>query len=355
MAISTFTPAVTESVRSKLSSHLSSTELANRLVTSVDEFVEVTSERQLAMTELELLSEASAELNGFGVLQEYLNNPEIEEIWVNEPNHVRFAINGVAHSARVQMSPQAIENLVFRLLRNSSRRVDRIHPFADATLRDGSRVHVVIPPVTAENWCINIRKFPTRTRGLDELKVLGMLTENQVEDLREAMSTGVNVLVSGATHAGKTTVLAALLAELKPEHRVVSIEETHELRLLNRDWVAMQGRAEASGDAGPIDLRRLLRESLRMRPDYLVVGEVRGAEALELLLAMNSGIPCGGTIHAKSASAAISKLKLLPLLAQSNLDSGFIASAVDEVLNLVVHVSNDSGRRRISELLWVNR
>jgi pilus assembly protein CpaF len=284
-----------------------------------------------------------------------LNDAQIEEIWINRPGELRFASGGRTEVVNLNFDAQQLENLVFRLLRNSSRRVDRVHPFADATLADGSRVHVVIPPITNGYWTLNVRKFPGKTRSLDDLFAGGMLTSAQHAELSDAMLAGCNVLVSGATQAGKTTFLSALLGQLPAATRVVSIEETHELRISAADWVAMQGRPEAVGDSDAIDLRRLLRESLRMRPDFLVVGEVRGAEALELLLAMNTGIPCAGTIHAKSAQSAISKLKLLPALAKANIDQRFLGETVDDVLDVVVHVERAGGKRRVSEILWHGR
>lgn len=353
MTISIARPKVSEKVREGLVSPPTSSDLSDRMVRGIDEFVELDAGRHLANRELEIISEATAELTGFGALQPFLDDPDIEEVWVNQAQQLRYAKAGRSHVVDLNLPAQALENLVFRLLRNSSRRVDRIHPFADATLADGSRVHVVIPPITSGDWAINIRKFPAMTRSLEDLHELGMLTRPQLIELRDAMLRGVNVLVSGATHAGKTTLLSALIGELPSQQRVISVEETHELRLRNADWVAMQGRAEAIGDAEAIDLRRLLREALRMRPEYLVVGEVRGAEALELVLAMNSGIPCAGTIHSKSAQSAVSKLMLLPTLAQANLDAKFIAATVSEVLDLMVHIKNRDGRRYVDELLWL--
>ena len=348
-------PAVGQRVRDQLFAPITEDELGRKVLRQVDELVELGDKSQHPSAELEMLTEASAELSGFGVLEPLLANQKIEEVWINGADEVRFAVNGKSFKADIRLPHDALENLVFRLLRHSSRRVDRMHPFADATLADGSRVHVVIPPVTAHSWIVNIRKFPPKTRSLGDLVQLGMVTQSQANELAAAMRDGANLLISGATHTGKTTLLSALLGELPPQQRVISIEETHELRLANPDWVAMQGRNGGFGEAEEIDLRRLVREALRMRPEYLVVGEVRGAEALELMLAMNSGIPCAGTIHAKSAAAAISKLQLLPTLAQANIDAGFISAAVREVLDVVVHIRSAGELRRIQEILWLKR
>jgi pilus assembly protein CpaF len=346
---------VFDRVRAELAPASSAMQASERALSVVDQYFELQPNRQGANEELALVSEVEAELMGFGFMQPYLNDSQIEEIWINRPGELRYAKGGQTEVVRLGFDAQQLENLVFRLLRNSSRRVDRVHPFADATLVDGSRVHVVIPPITGGNWTLNVRKFPTRTRSLDDLVDAGMLTIVQHAELTDAMVRGCNLIVSGSTQAGKTTFLSALLGQLPNQTRVISIEETHELRIPAMDWVAMQGRPEAVGGSEVIDLRRLLRESLRMRPDFLVVGEVRGAEALELLLAMNTGIPCTGTIHAKNARAAVSKLKLLPALAQANIDQRFLEQTVDEVLDGVIHIERVGGVRRVSEIYWLGR
>lgn len=353
MTITAGNHEVASRVRAGLMGSAGPSDLASSTVRAIDEQVETQTQRSSGLSEFRLMAEASDELTGFGVLQPLLNNPDIEEIWINEPNLIRYAIAGAPRTVAVDLPQSTIENLAQRLLRNSSRRVDRLHPFADATLADGSRIHVAIPPITGRYWAINVRKFPRQTPSLTDLVAREMLSDAQAAELRHAVLTGNNILISGATAAGKTTLLAAILGELPAGKRVVSIEETHELRLTNDDWVALQGRAEPVSDTPAIDLRRLLRESLRMRPDRLVVGEVRGAEALDLLLAMNTGIACAGTIHANSAAAAISKFMLLPALAQANLDQAFLQSTVLAVLNLVVHVELCDGRRRVTELHWI--
>jgi pilus assembly protein CpaF len=166
------------------------------------------------------------------------------------------------------------------------------------------------------------------------------------------MSTGRSVLVSGATHAGKTTLLGALLAACPPDHRIVTVEETFELAVDAPDLVALQGRQPSLEGTGEVTLRRLVKEALRMRPDRLVVGEVRDAEALDLLLALNTGVPGAATIHANSAREALAKLAALPLLAGRNIDAGFVLPAVAASVHLVAHCERDAtGRRRVVEIV----
>lgn len=325
-------------------------DLDRAIIRSLDEHVELSPTPIGGSSELGLVTSTEHEITGLGSIQPLLDDPAIEEIWINQPGEVRFSRAGMVHVIESSISDSDIENLGQRLLRASSRRIDRIHPFADAFLADGSRVHIAIPPATARHWAINVRKFPAQHKSLDDLVRLEMLSLHQAQQLAAAVHSGLNILISGATNTGKTTLLAAMLGQLPSHRRVVSVEDTLELRLKNRDWVALQGRAEAIGEAEPIDLRRLVRETLRMRPDQLVVGEVRGAEALELVLAMNSGIPCAATIHAKSAAGAISKLMLLPTLAQANIDPNFMQSTVVSTLDLVVHLENRDGQRRVAEI-----
>jgi pilus assembly protein CpaF len=177
------------------------------------------------------------------------------------------------------------------MLAFSKRRVDRMMPYVDAALKDGSRLHIVIPEVTGEHWALNIRKFNKPNITLAQLQELGSVTPQQVELLSVAMTTGKSVLVSGATQAGKTTLMTAMLNATNSQDRIISCEDTFELSLSQSDWVAMQTRPAGAEGAPEISLRELVRQALRMRPDRLVIGEVRGAEALDMLIALNSGIP----------------------------------------------------------------
>jgi pilus assembly protein CpaF len=201
---------------------------------------------------------------------------------------------------------------------------------------------------------VNIRKFPAGVTSLDQLVAWKSLTVSQAEYLREAVRSGQNMLIAGATHSGKTTLLCALLNELHRDTRLVSCEETFEIRADLPDWVAMQTRQPNLEGQGEIPLRRLVKEALRMRPSYLVIGEVREAESLDLLIGMNSGIPGLCTIHANSTQAALIKLCTLPLLAGPNISSDFVRATTVQAVNLVVQCSNTPERGRwISEIATV--
>ena len=298
--------------------------------------------------------EVVAAVSGFGPLQRYFDDPDVEEIWINEPGKVFVARGGVAELTTTILEEDTVAELVERMLAASGRRVDLSSPFVDASLPDGSRVHVVIPDVTRRHWAVNVRRFVVRARRLDDLVGLGSLTAPAARFLAAAVAAGLNVLVSGATQAGKTTLLNCLLAAVPAHQRIVTCEEVFELQLHNRDVVAMQCRQPNLEGRGEIPLRRLVKEALRMRPDRLVVGEVRQAESLDLLIALNSGLPGAATVHANSAADAVAKMCTLPLLAGENVTSGFVVPAVAVSLDLVVHAELDpAGRRRVREVLAV--
>ena len=293
-----------------------------------------------------------ASLTGFGALQPFFDEPEIEEIWINGPNRVFVARDGVPELTTVELADGEVRDLVERMLQSSGRRVDLSSPFVDASLPDGSRLHVVIPDVTQAHWAVNIRKFTQRIRDLQRLVALGSLTHQAAEFLRMCVLSGQNILVSGATQSGKTTMINALLSSARASERIVTVEETFELDLGARDRVAMQCRQPSLEGTGEITLRRLIKESLRMRPDRLVVGEVREAESLDLLIALNSGLPGMSSIHANTARDALAKLCTLPLLAGRNIDSAFVVPTVAGCIDIVVHCEiGRGGRRRVVEIL----
>lgn len=289
---------------------------------------------------------------GLGPLQRYLDDPDIEEIWVNEPGRVFVARSGRSELTSTVLTDQLIRDLVERMLTNSGRRLDISSPFVDAPLADGSRLHVVIPDITKSHWAINIRKFVCRARHIGDLVELGVLTRQAGDFLAAAVVSGLNIVVAGGTQAGKTTTLNALLGCVPARERVITCEETFELQLPDHpDWVALQTRQAGLEGTGEVTLRNLVREALRMRPTRLIVGEVRQHEALDLLIAMNSGMPSMASVHANSAREAVTKLCTLPLLAGSNIAADFVVPTVAGCVDLVVHLhTNAEGQRRVSEI-----
>ncbi|MGA0566463.1 CpaF family protein [Rathayibacter sp. KR2-224] len=306
----------------------------------------------LVADEVRTEREVLASLTGFGPLQPYLDDPGVEEIWINAPDRVFIARGGRSEPVDLALSESQVRDLVERMLQASGRRVDLSSPFVDASLPDGSRLHVVIPDVTRRHWAVNVRKFSSRIRDLGRLVALGSITRQAAEFLRMCVLADQNILIAGATQSGKTTLLGALLAAARPGERIVTVEETFELDLAAADVVSMQCRQPSLEGTGEITLRRLIKEALRMRPDRLVVGEVREAESLDLLLALNSGLPGACSIHANSAREALSKLCTLPLLAGRNIDSGFVVPTVATCVDIVVFCSLErDGRRRVTEII----
>jgi pilus assembly protein CpaF len=291
---------------------------------------------------------------GFGPLQPFLDDPSVEEVWINSPGRVFVARAGRSELTTTILSAEDVRSLVERMLKSSGRRVDLSTPFVDAMLPDGSRLHVVIPDITRQHWALNIRKFVVRANTLDELVGLGSLSAQAARFLEAAVAAGLNIIVAGGTQAGKTTLLNCLAAAIPPRERVVTCEEVFELRLPLPDVVAMQTRQANLEGAGEVRLRRLVTEALRMRPERLIVGEVRAEECLDLLIALNSGLPGMCTLHANSAREAVVKLCTLPLLAGENVTHGFVVPTVASSVDIVVHTARDaSGRRRVREILAV--
>ncbi|GIL35593.1 CpaF family protein [Phycicoccus sp. DTK01] len=291
---------------------------------------------------------------GFGPLQQYFDDPHVEEIWVNEPSRVFVARDGVAELTTTLLTADEVRDLVERMLKSSGRRVDLSSPFVDAVLPDGSRLHVVIPDITREHWYVNVRKFVVKADSMDDLVRLGSLTVQAARFLEAAVTAGLNILVSGGTQAGKTTLLNCLASAVPARERVVTCEEVFELRIPHRDVAAMQCRQPSLEGTGEVPLRRLVKEALRMRPSRIIVGEVRQAESLDLLIALNSGLPGMCTIHANSAREAVTKMCTLPLLAGENVSARFVVPTVASSIDLVVHAALErDGRRTVREIVAV--
>ncbi len=290
----------------------------------------------------------------FGPIYPFMQDDSIEEIWINSPSQIFVARNGKSEITTLILNSNEVRDLIDRTLLWSGRRLDLAHPFVDARLPDGSRLHVAIPEITAEHWAINIRKHTSRKLSLENLAEKDLFTIEIASVLRQAVQEGLNILVSGATQAGKTTLLNALISATPTSMRVITIEEVFELKPRVPDLIQLQTRSANLQGEGAIGLRRLIKEALRMRPNRLVIGEVREAEALDLLIALNSGIPGMGTIHANSARDAITKLQTLPLLAGENISYSFIVPTVASAIDLVLHVGIDaSGVRKVEEILLI--
>jgi len=295
-----------------------------------------------------------ADVSGFGPLQPFLDDSAVEEIWINQPDRVFVAREGRSELTSIMLTADQVRELVERMLSSSGRRLDISQPFVDAMLPGGHRLHVVLDGITRGFSAVNIRKFVAKAHRLDDLIALGTADRAVVDFLDASVRAGLNLVVSGGTQAGKTTLLNCLTASIPGSQRLISVEEVFELQCGHPDWVAMQTRQAGLEATGEIDLRSLIREALRMRPSRIVVGEVRSAECLDLLLALNAGLPGMASIHANSARHALVKMCTLPLLAGENIGSRFVTPTVASSVDLVVHTGLDAtGRRAIREVVAV--
>ena len=295
---------------------------------------------------------------GLGPLEVLLADPAVEEVMVNGPGTVYVERGGRIEATDVAFADEEeLRNAIERILAPLGRRVDELSPMVDARLADGSRVNVVIPPLAIDGPLVSIRRFGARRPGPDELVALGTVTVAQREALEAAVGEHRSILVSGGTGSGKTTLLNALSSFIDPAERVVTIEDAAELRLQQPHVVRLESRPAGVEGRGEVSIRDLLRNALRMRPDRIVIGEVRGPEALDLLTALNTGHDGAlSTVHANSTADALSRLETLALMAGLGLPHAAVAEQVQRGIDLVVHLERrPGGGRVVSEIAEVVR
>jgi pilus assembly protein CpaF len=296
-----------------------------------------------------------------GILQPLMEDPNVEEVICNGPHRI-FAIQDGRKRLVSDLyfeDDDELRQLVKRLLGPVGRRLDESSPMVDARLPDGSRLNAAIPPATTRWCCVTIRKFLLRAHALEELVRLGTLPDSAAQFMEAAVQAGVNILVSGPTGAGKTTLLNALGASIASvDERIVTVEEVAELQLERQlpDCVALQARAGNVEGAGEVRIRDLVRNALRMRPTRIVVGEVRGAEALDMLLAMNTGHEGSlTTIHGNSPRDALDRLATLAMMAEERLSGEALTRMVARTIELVLQLRFEplTGRRRVASIFEV--
>jgi pilus assembly protein CpaF len=295
---------------------------------------------------------------GLGPLEELLADPAVEEVMVNGHELVYVERGGRIERAEVRFpSEGALRDAIERILAPLGRRVDELSPMVDARLEDGSRVHVVIPPLAVDGPTLSIRRFAAARPGPRELVELGTLTQELHDQLAAAIGARRSILVSGGTGSGKTTLLNALSAFIDSEERVITIEDAAELRLRQPHVVRLESRPANVEGRGLVTIRELLRGALRMRPDRIVIGEVRGGEALDLLMALNTGHEGAlSTVHANSPEDALRRVETLALMAGVGLPHEAIREQLGRGLDLVIHLARLSdGSRRVVEVAEVVR
>jgi pilus assembly protein CpaF len=293
---------------------------------------------------------------GLGPLEMLLADPAVEEVMVNGPDRVYIERGGLLEETDVRFeSEEGLRNAIERILAPLGRRIDELSPMVDARLADGSRVNVVIPPLAIDGPALSIRRFGANRPGPERLVEIGTLSEAERRLLEEAVAARRSVLVSGGTGSGKTTLLNALSSFIAPGERVVTIEDAAELRLQQPHVVRLESRPAGIEGRGEVTIRDLVRNALRMRPDRIVIGEIRGVEALDLLSALNTGHDGAlSTVHANSPRDALSRLETLALMAGVGLPHAAIAEQVRRGIDLVVHLQRQpDGSRRVSEIAEV--
>jgi pilus assembly protein CpaF len=290
---------------------------------------------------------------GLGPLEELLADPAVEEVMVNGPEQVFVERGGrIEQTAASFADEEALRNTIERIVAPLGRRIDELSPMVDARLPDGSRVNAVIPPLAVDGPVLSIRRFGAKRPGPRELLELGTVDLDQLELLEAAVADRRSVLISGGTGSGKTTLLNALSEFVSTTERLVTIEDAAELRLRGRHVVRLEARPAGIEGRGEVTIRDLLRNALRMRPDRIVIGEVRGAEALDLLMALNTGHRGAlSTVHANSPADALVRLQTLALMAGVGLSPDALASQVRRGVDLVVHLERaGDGSRRVTEI-----
>ena len=295
---------------------------------------------------------------GLGPLEELLCDPSVEEVMVNGSESVYVERAGRVEPADVRFaSEQALMDAIERILAPLGRRVDELSPMADARLADGSRVNVVIPPLAVDGPSLSIRRFTAVRPAPGELVALGTIDAGLRDQLEAAVRARRSVLISGGTGSGKTTLLNALSAFIAPTERVVTIEDAAELRLHQPHVVRLESRPANVEGRGLVTIRDLLRNALRMRPDRIVIGEVRGPEALDLLTALNTGHEGAlSTVHANSPEDALRRIETLALMAGVGLPHEAIREQLGRGIDLVVHLARmGDGSRRVVEVSEVLR
>lgn len=290
----------------------------------------------------------------FGFLAPLLGDPDVEEIIVLGGRRTFVVRRGKKELLPEIVDGQAVQRIADQLLVGTGRRVDLANPIVSAQLSDGSRVHITGPPVThPDRLNIQIRKFVLVAENLNTLVELGSLSQSAARFLGAAIRADKTVLVAGAPGAGKTTLINCLINQVPPDRRVVTCEEVFEIQAELPDMTQMQTRESGLDGGGAITLRDLVREALRQRPDRIVVGEVRGPEALDLLLALNAGCSGLATVHANSAREALEKLVSYCMLAGGNIAVPFVRRTVAAVIDLVVFLRRSGSDRRVTEILGV--
>jgi pilus assembly protein CpaF len=325
----------------------------------VDKVAEYIARLHLAISRYEmerLAEEIVDELTGFGPLEVLLRDSAVTEILVNGPYRVFIERDGLLHQSDLRfIDAHHVERVIQRILAPLGRRLDESSPMVDARLKDGSRVNAIIPPLALKGPALTIRKFAKRKMTAQDLVELGAMSQEMAAFLEVCVAARRNIVVSGGTGSGKTTLLNILSNFIPHEERIITVEDAAELQLHHDHWVSLESRPANGEGKGAIPIRDLVRNTLRMRPDRIVVGECRGGEALDMLQAMNTGHDGSlTTLHANSPRDALARLETLVLMAGMDLPLSAIRDQVASAIHLIVQQTRFAcGTRMVTSITEV--
>jgi pilus assembly protein CpaF len=305
-----------------------------------------------------LVDELTDDILGYGPLERLLADDTVSEIMVNAPSDVWIEREGILHRTTVQFTDESqLRRIINKMVAEVGRRIDEAQPMVDARMADGSRINAVIPPLSLAGALLTVRKFGAERLDVDALVRLGTLTPETADLLRRCVEARLNILISGGTGSGKTTLLNAMSSAIPDSERIVTIEDAAELRLAQRHVLRLECRPKNIEGEGEVEIRDLLRNTLRMRPDRIVVGEVRGAEALDMLQAMNTGHDGSlSTIHANTPRDALARVETMVLMAGYDLPLRAIRQQVAAALDLVIQLERvHDGSRKVMAITEVQR
>jgi pilus assembly protein CpaF len=330
----------------------------HRIVTS-DIRSRLGQERGVAIADRDrLVQEIADDTLGHGPIETLLNDDTITEVMVNGPDDVWLERDGKLSRTAIRFADEHhLRRIINKIVGTVGRRIDESSPMVDARLPDGSRVHAVLPPLSLSGPLLTIRKFSKRRWDLNELRAMGSLTPEAQEFLERAVAAELNILISGGTGSGKTTLLNALSGSIPDSDRIITIEDAAELRLNQRHVLRLEARPKNVEGQGEVPIRELVRNSLRMRPDRIIVGEVRGAEALDMLQAMNTGHDGSlSTVHANTPRDALARVESMVMMAGADFPMQAVRQQLSRALDLLVHISRFAdGSRRLVNITEVQR
>ena len=329
--------------------------LRSRITVEIRE--RVAQERGLSNADRDrLVDEILDDTLGHGPLERMLADDSVTEIMVNGPHDIWIERRGKLYQTTVKFTDEAhLRRIINKIVSQIGRRVDEASPMVDARLPDGSRVNAIIPPLSLSGPLLTIRKFAKYKMDLDDMVKAGTLSEQSVEFVDVCMRAELNILVSGGTGSGKTTLLNAMSTRIPDEQRIVTIEDAAELKLNQRHVLRLESRPPNIEGEGAVPIRELVRNALRMRPDRIIVGEVRGAEALDMLQAMNTGHDGSlSTVHSNSARDALARVETMVLMAGYDLPMRAIRQQVASAVDLIIHLERlTDGSRKVTAITEV--